>query len=717
MDRRKARHRSGPPNVRKPPGSPVTVNRSPYEGVRAGSQESSSPYKNWSDMRNAGFVEHRDINGNMEWIDKKTGKPAGKSGADQTEPQLVQKMDINGNYQMVDPKTGLKRDGTPLNPPRFPNRPQAGRQAKAATPEDPMAGRGTDVPDLNRIGTGDLPTNAELDAGDGLTRALTPEEASRVASFGLGDTSTPSIADEGRTLLDAYTDENGVTHGHAATRDEIDQLNKKEADLQHQAKLADEFNAYKKVTDKQEAGLSETQKAARDLEKPGVAEADREKAKAETNIDLLQMEDRLQKQRDEAEIAQIMADPSEHPATEDDQRLQNPVDRMRAATQRQTDRQQNRDRQELSSALTGAEIAGSAATGYLNGDLSATAFQQEAAKETEGANIAQVANDTLGTLGIGSGTGEGSLTDSDVAKVNGETDTLSGMQNLDQMTAQIASQDSVQTEDEKEDQAAAKGGDGDRFATSRNFLATDKVPDTIFGYPVVSRREDYTQADIAFFEKHPEAGGYYDLGEGSPEDGTEEGAPTQDDEPGPEAEFMARNPTLFSHVKKYEKLELSPYEDVGGYAIGYGTHMDANGAAVTATTAALRDEAAAAALLARDLYARREALKASLPNWDFIPGKGKQALLDVAMGRDDVLSANKSKGLHRDLRAAGRDPEKLLAAVKKHYYSYRKSERPEDQAGLEARRIAGGRAFFGEEFSYKDKEWDPARGFVKKGGR
>lgn len=517
MDRRKARHRFGSPNVRKPPGTPVTVNRSPYEGVRAGSQESSSPYKNWSDMRNAGFVEHRDINGNMEWVDKKTGKPAGKGGADQTEPQLVQKMDINGNYQMVDPKTGLKRDGTPLNPPRFPMKPQAGQQAKAATPEDPMAGRGTDVPDLSRIGTGDLPTNAELDAGGGLTRALTPEEASRVASFGLGDTSTPSIADEGRTLLDAYTDENGVTHGHAATQDEIDQLNKKEADLQHQAKLADEFNAYKKVTDKQEAGLSETQKAARDLEKPGVAEASREKAKAETNIDLLQMEDRLQKQRDEAEIAQIMADPSEHPATEDDQRLQNPVDRMRAATQRQTDRQQNRDRQELSSALTGAEIAGSAATGYLNGDLSVASFQQEAAKETEGANIAQVANDTLGTLGIGSGTGEGSLTDSDVAKVNGETDTLSGMQNLDQMTAQIASQDSVQTEDEKEDQAAAKGGDGDRFATSRNFLATDKVPDTIFGYPVVSRREDYTQADIAFFEKHPEAGGYYDLGEEPPE--------------------------------------------------------------------------------------------------------------------------------------------------------------------------------------------------------
>lgn len=64
-----------------------------------------------------------------------------------------------------------------------------------------------------------------------------------------------------------------------------------------------------------------------------------------------------------------------------------------------------------------------------------------------------------------------------------------------------------------------------------NFLATDKVPDTIFGIPIVSRREDYTKADIAFFREHPEAGGYYDMGEGTPDDGTVEGAPVQMDVP------------------------------------------------------------------------------------------------------------------------------------------------------------------------------------------
>lgn len=57
-----------------------------------------------------------------------------------------------------------------------------------------------------------------------------------------------------------------------------------------------------------------------------------------------------------------------------------------------------------------------------------------------------------------------------------------------------------------------------------NFLATDKVPDTIFGIPVVSRKEDYTEADLAFFKEHPEAGGYYDMGaEAQGADNGEEG--------------------------------------------------------------------------------------------------------------------------------------------------------------------------------------------------
>ena len=80
---------------------------------------------------------------------------------------------------------------------------------------------------------------------------------------------------------------------------------------------------------------------------------------------------------------------------------------------------------------------------------------------------------------------------------------------------------------------AAKGGKKTTGGQLANFLATDKVPPTIFGIPVVTRREDYTEADLRFFSEHPEAGGYYSMGdEGeTPEDGSKEGAPVQADMP------------------------------------------------------------------------------------------------------------------------------------------------------------------------------------------
>lgn len=70
--------------------------------------------------------------------------------------------------------------------------------------------------------------------------------------------------------------------------------------------------------------------------------------------------------------------------------------------------------------------------------------------------------------------------------------------------------------------AAQKGGDLTEMA---NFLATDDVPQTLFGIPVVSDGEQYTERDLAFFKEHPEAGGYYDMGD-EPDD------PSQGDENG-----------------------------------------------------------------------------------------------------------------------------------------------------------------------------------------
>lgn len=43
-----------------------------------------------------------------------------------------------------------------------------------------------------------------------------------------------------------------------------------------------------------------------------------------------------------------------------------------------------------------------------------------------------------------------------------------------------------------------------------NFLATDDVPPTLFGFEVVT--ENYTEQDLEFFRQHPDAGGFYDMG-------------------------------------------------------------------------------------------------------------------------------------------------------------------------------------------------------------
>lgn len=48
-----------------------------------------------------------------------------------------------------------------------------------------------------------------------------------------------------------------------------------------------------------------------------------------------------------------------------------------------------------------------------------------------------------------------------------------------------------------------------------NFLATDDVPETLFGIPVVS--QGYTEEDLEFFKRNPKAAGFYDLGDDNEE--------------------------------------------------------------------------------------------------------------------------------------------------------------------------------------------------------
>lgn len=109
--------------------------------------------------------------------------------------------------------------------------------------------------------------------------------------------------------------------------------------------------------------------------------------------------------------------------------------------------------------------------------------------------------------------------------------------------------------------AAQKGGDLTEMA---NFLATDDVPQTLFGIPVVSDESQYTERDLAFFKEHPEAGGYYDMGDEPVQDGTEEGAPVQDDMPAGKAkpsavtdkELFVRGRKLINKLQDGDKVQL-----------------------------------------------------------------------------------------------------------------------------------------------------------------
>lgn len=75
-------------------------------------------------------------------------------------------------------------------------------------------------------------------------------------------------------------------------------------------------------------------------------------------------------------------------------------------------------------------------------------------------------------------------------------------------------------------QQASKGGDSPH-RNFKNFLATDKVPESIFGYPVVQRAEDYTPEDVEFFRANPKAAGFYDLEDGNEANAAEKGGETQ----------------------------------------------------------------------------------------------------------------------------------------------------------------------------------------------
>lgn len=178
-----------------------------------------------------------------------------------------------------------------------------------------------------------------------------------------------------------------------------------------------------------------------------------------------------------------------------------------------------------------------------------------------------------------------------------------------------------------------------------NFLATDKVPDTIFGIPVVSRREDYTEADIAFFRDHPEAGGYYDMGEGTPEDGSEEGAPVQDDMPvGDSVAFTIPMEGNDRTVVTFKDKRGNTHYRIGHGFVDYYWKDDGNGGRMKAAVTKDTKELTAAELA----FAAREKMKdvhAGLKrrfreSWDSLSDGQKVVLADLAYHGGDQFSAD-----------------------------------------------------------------------------
>ena len=202
-----------------------------------------------------------------------------------------------------------------------------------------------------------------------------------------------------------------------------------------------------------------------------------------------------------------------------------------------------------------------------------------------------------------------------------------------------------------------------------NFLATDKVPDTIFGIPIVSRREDYTKADIAFFREHPEAGGYYDMGDGEGEEPPEGPEPTPPEEPIPPradekgGEFSDRANAAIAEtvdfLRTHEGFRPDAYRDTEGVpTIGYGQTNILN-RAVTMDDRGMSEPDARKWMETRvrenavNLYKRH-------PWMQKLSTGALAAAYDLAynMGDGIFMKAN-SPGFNRRLDA-GEDPEKVF---------------------------------------------------------
>lgn len=146
-----------------------------------------------------------------------------------------------------------------------------------------------------------------------------------------------------------------------------------------------------------------------------------------------------------------------------------------------------------------------------------------------------------------------------------------------------------------------KGGEdiNGRHGNFTNFLATDDVPESIFGIPVVQDEGGYTEKDLAFFKENPKAAGFYEMGDEEDVESQEAwgGADTLDDvykmTAGWARESDGRPRLVRGRDAGRPVAELRPrggYAAPTGIASALGAQVDPSGEAKRAYLATARGE-------------------------------------------------------------------------------------------------------------------------------
>lgn len=211
------------------------------------------------------------------------------------------------------------------------------------------------------------------------------------------------------------------------------------------------------------------------------------------------------------------------------------------------------------------------------------------------------------------------------------------------------------------------------------FLATDDVPETLFGIPVITKETGYTEKDLAFFRDHPEAGGYYDMGEEG--DGV-----TQEDVNGGDAyadRAIAAMRDVLPFTKAHEGFRENAYKDTQGvWTIGYG-QTTINGRPVKEGDTIREKDAST--FVQRRIRENAYSMYKRHPWMEKLSQNALAAAYDLAYNLGDgIFTKENSPGFNRRL-AAGEDPEKVLWSEYGTYLGG-KDATPETRKGLKNRR-------------------------------